>query len=134
MPTPLINYTNSTEGSTVLDEQNPAIKVIIKGKEVPSSIVDRGSRVNVISQATCDQLSIQEWDICPCWLRMANTNFVRPLNLIQNPIITIGGYSFEISAVVLKLDAQGAYPLLLGRPWLRTANIKLNWQKNIISF
>ena len=29
---------------------------------------------------------------------------------------------------------QGAYPLLLDRPWLKTMHIKQNWQKNIITF
>ena len=41
---------------------------------------------------------------------------------------------FTISAVVLRLEAPGAYPMLLGRPWLRTANIKQHWQRNMISF
>ena len=41
---------------------------------------------------------------------------------------------FTISAVVLRLEAQGAYPMLLGRPWLRTTNIKQNWLHNMISF
>ena len=41
---------------------------------------------------------------------------------------------FTISAVVLRLEAQGAYPMLLGRPWLRTTNIKQHWQCNMISF
>ena len=41
---------------------------------------------------------------------------------------------FTISAVVLRLEASGAYPMLLGRPWLRTTNIKQQWQHNMISF
>ena len=36
--------------------------------------------------------------------------------------------------MVLALEAPGAYPLLLGRPWLRSANIKQNWQHNHLSF
>ena len=48
--------------------------------------------------------------------------------------MTIGGHAFRISTTVLQLNAQGAYPLLLGRPWLQTAHIKQNWQKNNITF
>ena len=54
--------------------------------------------------------------------------------LIQDLDITIRGHAFRILSVVLQLNVQGAYPLLLGRPWLRTAHIKQNWQKNMISF
>ena len=39
-----------------------------------------------------------------------------------------------ISAIVLRLEAPGAYPMLLGRPSLRTSNMKQHWQCNIISF
>ena len=37
-------------------------------------------------------------------------------------------------AVVLHLDATGAYPLLLGRPWPKTTNIKQNWNNTILTF
>ena len=46
----------------------------------------------------------------------------------------IGSHTFEIAAIVLALDALGAYPLLLGSPWLHSGNIKQNWQHNCISF
>ena len=50
----------------------------------------------------------------------------------------LGNYHWRscvgISAVVLQLSARGAYPLLLGRPWLKTADIKQKWQKYFISF
>ena len=41
---------------------------------------------------------------------------------------------FTPSVVLLHLEAPGAYPMLLGRPWLRTDNIKQHWQRNMISF
>ena len=65
---------------------------------------------------------------------MADTRFVRPLGLIRKLGIVVGGHSFEICAIVLALDAPGAYPIVLGRPWLRSANINQNWQHNCISF
>ena len=65
---------------------------------------------------------------------MADTSSVRPTGLIRELEVTIGGHTFRISAVVLPLKTQGAYPLLLGRPWLKTTHIKQNWRKNIITF
>ena len=56
------------------------------------------------------------------------------MGLIQQLDIIIGGHTFQISAIVLKLEAQGAYPLLLGRPWLWATNIKQNWRKNTLTF
>ena len=35
---------------------------------------------------------------------------------------------------MLHLEALGAYPLLLGRPWLKIANIKQNGNQNLLTF
>ena len=64
---------------------------------------------------------------------MANTSSVRLAGLIWDLEVTIGGHAFRISAVVLQLNAEGACPLLLGRPWLRTVHIKRKWKKNTIA-
>ena len=77
---------------------------------------------------------ITNWEVCPFWLCMADTRSVRPSGLRRKLKIVIGGYTFEISAMVLALDVLGAYALLIGCPWLHLANIKPNWQHNNIRF
>ena len=99
--------------------------MIFQGQEVSGSIVDGGSGINVINKLTYDRLGIQ-WETYPFWLRMVDTSIVRPIGLIRQLDVIIGGHTFQISTIVLKLEAQGAYPLLLGLPWLRTTNIKQN--------
>ena len=94
-------------------------------------MVDGDFGVNVTNKATCTNLGISSWENCPFWLQMVDTHSVCPLGLLRKLSIIIGGHLFEISAV---LEAPGAYPLLLGRPWLRSANIKQNWQHNHLSF
>ena len=100
-----------------MDEQSPLINVIIRGQEVAETIVDCGSGVSVINTTRFDKLGITEWDACPFWLRMADTSTVRPIRLTRQLDVILGGHTFQISVVVLHLDAPGAYPLLLGRPW-----------------
>jgi hypothetical protein len=65
---------------------------------------------------------------------MADISVLRPLGLINDLIIHVGGFLFHISLVVLDLDSKGDYPLLLGRAWLRTARIKQDWPKNQVTF
>ena len=127
-------FSNPEEGPAVVDTSSPALTVIVKGKEIAGTIIDGGSGVNVISKRTCDTLGIRDWEPCPFWLRMADTSLVRPTGIIRDLDVTIRGHTFRTSAVVLQLNVQGVYPLLLGPPWLRTAHIKQNWQKNIITF
>ena len=60
----VVNFSNPSKGPTIMDEQSPSIKVIIQGQEVPGSIVDGGSRVNVINKLTCHRLDIN-WETYP---------------------------------------------------------------------
>ena len=110
----------------MIDHQNPAIKVLVHSTEIKGCVVDDGSGVNVINKAMCTNLGITSWENCPFWLRMADTRSVRPLGLLRKLSVIIGGHLFEISVVVLALESPGVYPRLLGRPWLRSANIKQN--------
>ena len=120
----LTNFAETSSGPTVVDHHNPTIKMVIQGQEVDGCIVDGGFGVNVISMTTCERLGISNWEVCPFWLHMGDTRSVRPLGLIRKLGIIVGGHRFDISAMVLAQDALGAYPILLGRPWLRAANIK----------
>ena len=54
--------------------------------------------------------------------------------MVRKLKIVIGGHAFDITIIVLAVDAPSAYAILLGHPWLCSANIKQNWQFNSISF
>ena len=110
-----VNYSQPNNGPTIMDEQSRSIKGIIWGQEVATTIVDGGLGVNVINKITCDNLGITKWDACLFWLRLADTSTVRPLGLIRQLDVFLGGHAFQISAVVLHLDAPGAYPLYMKR-------------------
>ena len=101
----LTNFIESSMGLAVIDHQNPAIKVVLQGEEIPGCIVNGGSGLNVINKGTCNRLGITEWEVCPLWLCMADTRSVRPLGLVRKLKIVIGGHAFEIGVVVLALDA-----------------------------
>ena len=53
-----INYSHPSGGLTIMDEQNPSIKVIVHGHKIVETIVDDRSGVNVINKTTSDKLGI----------------------------------------------------------------------------
>ena len=95
-----VHLTEPRTGPPLMDSQNPAVKIMIKGREPHGCIINGGFGVNV-------------WKPCPFWLRMAETRSVRPIGFISHLDFTLGGHMFTISAVVQWLEAQGAYPMLL---------------------
>ena len=56
-PTSLpVNLAEPGTGPPLMDSQNPVVKFVIKGRDIHGCIIDGGSGVNVISEATCQDL------------------------------------------------------------------------------
>ena len=96
---PAVHLTAPATGPPLMDSQNPSVQILIHGQQVSGYIIDGGSDMNVISDATCSKLDITEWVSCPFLLRMADTRSVRPIGLIWNLEFTLGGHAFTVSVV-----------------------------------
>ena len=70
------------------------ITLVLQAQEISGCIIDGGSNVNVINTNTCKRLGITDWEACPFWLRMVDTSSVKPLGLIQQLDMSIGGRMF----------------------------------------
>ena len=55
-----VNLTEPETGPPLMDSQNPAVKIIIKGRNLHGCIIDGGSGVNVISEVTCHNLGLNQ--------------------------------------------------------------------------
>ena len=65
-PEPALTFfSNPEERPAVVDTSNPAITMIVKGKEIAETIIDGGLGVNVINKMTCGALGIRDWESCP---------------------------------------------------------------------
>jgi hypothetical protein len=65
---------------------------------------------------------------------MVDGSFVPFVGIIPGLEMVVQGHVFTISVVIMELPSKEAYPLLLGRPWLRSARMKHDWQKNVLIF
>ena len=62
---PSVHLMALAPGPPLMDSQNPVVQILIRGHQVSGCIIDGGSGVNVISEATCSRLDITEWELCP---------------------------------------------------------------------
>ena len=58
-------FTEHNHEPTVIDHQNPAIKVLVQGTEITGCVVDDDSGMNVISKTTLHNLGITSLENCP---------------------------------------------------------------------
>ena len=115
-------------------QQVPVVTVQIANQIVPNVLLDGGSGVNVLSESMCAWLGILRFESAPFAVKMADQRRVQPLGIVRHCKIKIATLRFGIAAVVLRMeDIQEAYPLLLGRPWLRQAKAKHNWETDVLA-
>ena len=86
--------------------------------------LDGGAGVNVMSERIRKLLDLKI-KMAPFKLRMADQTISEPLGMVDKVPIRVGGVKFETSFLIL--DVGEAYDMLLGRPWLRTANAVHDW-------
>ena len=60
---PAVNLTEPGIGPPLMDSQNQAVKIMIKGRHLHGCI--GGSNVNVISEVTCHNLCMNQWEPYP---------------------------------------------------------------------
>ena len=80
------------------------------------------------------KMQLSDLEAAPFQLKMADQRRIQPLGILRNQKITILGLSFSVNFVVIKMnEGDSPYPLLLGRPWLKTARVKQDWGAELIT-
>ena len=116
------------------DDNVAKIKMIIAMQEVQGVILDGGSGVNVITEDLANKLGLR-WEPIPFNIRMVDNRTVVPKGLIRHAKVKVGGMDYLVNLVVITMQTptQDSYQVLLGRPWLRDAKVKHDWNRDIIS-
>jgi hypothetical protein len=88
--------------------------------------VDGGAGINVMTIPTMRYLGLKIDRPALVTLKMANKRVVRPEGIISNVVITVMRVSTIVDFHVV-LEEDGAYPMILGRPWLTKSHARNYW-------
>jgi hypothetical protein len=103
--------------------------VIIDGICVPNVPVDAGAGVNIMLETTAFELGYSKFESTPTVLRMADQSKVLPIGQLSQVPTTIAGHTYLLNYVVIRVDVGNPFPVLLGRPWLYLADVKVDWKR-----
>ena len=115
----------------ITDVRIPELAIRYHGTCIDKVLLDGGAGVNIITQSACERYGLKDWEPAPFLVRMADQRRVQPVGLLKGIVIDVARLTFAVSLVVLNIaDAAKDYNIILGRPWLRQAKIKHNWDSN----
>eukprot|EP00253_Pinus_taeda_P024767 PITA_24767 len=111
-----------------LDPGSLVVDVHINGTMIPHTLIDLRATINVMTKDTMLKLNLQ------CSLRkttivlqLADRSTMTPEGIVEDVMVSIDSWEYPADFLVrLPKEKLTGYPLILGRPWLATADAYLS--------
>ncbi|KAH9316081.1 hypothetical protein KI387_024708, partial [Taxus chinensis] len=114
------------------DPYAPQAEVLCNGISIHDVLVDGGAAVNVMTESVMNMLGLKIDRPSTLMLRSLNKGKTKPEGVISNVAISVMGVVCVVDFQVMK-NGTVAYPMLLGRPWLRRVHARNYWNEGFMT-
>eukprot|EP00253_Pinus_taeda_P024988 PITA_24988 len=106
-----------------VDPGSPIVKTTINGVEIPNTFIDLGDAINIMSRQTMEQLKLPNLLFTPNLLQLADRSIIKPDGVLEDISVSLESWEYPVDFMILTPKSNlGGHPLILGRPWLATAD------------
>nr|GEV09699.1 reverse transcriptase domain-containing protein [Tanacetum cinerariifolium] len=88
-----------------------------------NALADLGASINLMPYSLYAKLSLKTLKPTKISVRLADRSFQYPVGIAENMLVEVGKFRFPIDFVVLEMEEDIKVPLILGRPFLHTADV-----------
>ncbi|GJW63092.1 reverse transcriptase domain-containing protein [Tanacetum coccineum] len=85
-------------------------------------LADLGASINLMPLSVWKKLSLPDLTSIRMTLELADRTITRPKGVTEDVFVKVGKFHYPANFVVVDFDADPRVPLILGRPFLRTAH------------
>ncbi|GKA82148.1 reverse transcriptase domain-containing protein [Tanacetum coccineum] len=126
----LVNTLINVECSVILLNKVPEklddpgkflIPCILQDLEVYNSLANSGASINLMPLSIYEKLGIGPLKPTRMTLELANRFVTFPMGIAEDVIVKVENFNFLIDFVIVDFEADPRVPIILGRPFLRTA-------------
>ncbi|GKE90384.1 reverse transcriptase domain-containing protein [Tanacetum coccineum] len=103
------------------DPRKFLIPCILQDLEVCNSLADSGASINLMPFSIYEKLGIGSLKPTRMTLKLANRPVALPKGIAQDVIVRVDTFNFLADFAVVDFEADPRVPIILGRPFLRTA-------------
>ena len=106
------------------DPGHPTVIVQIGKTIIPQVMVDLGAAINIMTLETSQLLQLKNViRDTPTILELVDHSTIKPEGVIEDLVISVESWNYLADFVVLQTKTNlWGHPLILGRPWLATAD------------
>ena len=87
-----------------------------------NALADLGASINLMPYSLYAKLSIETLKPTKMSVRLADRAFQYPVWMAENMLVEVGKFTFPVDFVILEMEEDSKVPLILGRPFLHTAD------------
>ena len=120
------------------DPGSPTISVNIGGTSIDKALLDLGASVNLLPYSVYKQIGLGELKPTNITLSLADRSVKIPKGIVEDVLVKVDKFYYPVDFVVLDTEpiANGPnhVPIILGRPFLATANAIINCWNGVMQF
>ena len=113
--------------SKIEDYGAPELVVEVERCTIPKVLVDGGSGVNLMLEDTTFDLGYTSFEEIDQVLRMADQSRVILAGRLSQVPTRIDEVTYLLNFVIIPVNSGRPFPMLLGRPWLYSAKVVVDW-------
>ena len=118
------------------DPGSPTISVNIGGTCIDKALLDLGASVNLLPYSVYKQLGLGELKPADIILSLADRSVKIPKGIVEDVLVKVDKFNYPVDFVVLDTEpienGPNHVPIILGRPFLATANAIINCQNGVM--
>jgi hypothetical protein len=103
---------------------NPIVSVTINNVSIGNTLVDLGAAINIMTSNTVELLQLNQFlHPTPTVLELADITTIKPAGILDDILVTLASWEYPLDFMIIhSKDPTKGHPIILGRPWLATAN------------
>ncbi|GJZ79401.1 reverse transcriptase domain-containing protein [Tanacetum coccineum] len=86
-----------------------------------SALADSGASINLLPHSIYKKLGLEALTPTRMTLELANRSITHPMGIAEDVVVRVDGFTFLADFMVVNFEPDPRVPIILGRPFLRTA-------------
>ncbi|GJT72993.1 reverse transcriptase domain-containing protein [Tanacetum coccineum] len=98
-----------------------------------SALADSGASINLLPHSIYKKLELEALTPTRMTLELANRSITHPMGIAKDVVVRVDGFTFLADFVVVNFEPDPRVPIILGRPFLRTAKALIDLYKETLT-
>src|SRR3954470_20815359 len=108
------------------DPGRVTLPVTIGNQNIGKGLIDLGSSINLIPLSIVKRLGNIEMKTTRMTLQLADKSTTSPYGVAQDMLVKVDKFLFPVDFVVIDMEEDRDVPLILGRPFMKTARMMID--------